>query len=142
MSAHHSCVVRVDEFLSFLAFCRQEKKKQSAMNLGEQRRVWKSASVTRCHSCVDLCGHHRGSRSLADPNARACVMGVAEVREAQGFPRPVLVTGARSDAIPIDFRSGNRFAAVADRDGEVNIPGFARTAGFDECETPQSQEGC
>ena len=46
------------------------------------------------------------------------------VREAQGFRRPELVSGARSDAVPIDFRSGNRFAAVADRDGEANIPGL------------------
>ena len=95
----------------------------------------------------DLCGHRCGSRSPlvtvtpADPNARARVLGVADVdnlssdsftlpassgavREAQGFRRLVLVSGARSDAVPIDFRSGNRFAAVADRDGEANIPGL------------------
>ena len=88
-------------------------------------------------------GHHCGSRSPlvtvtpTDPNVRARVMGVAEVdnssdsatvpassgavREAQGCRRLVLVSGARSDAVPTDFRSGNRFAEVAD--GEANIPG-------------------
>ena len=28
---------------------------------------------------------------------------------------------ASSGSVPIDFRSGTRFAAVADRDGEANI---------------------
>ena len=59
----------------------------------------------------DLCGHHGGSRSLADPNPPARVMAVAEVDNL-------------SDTVPIDFCSGNRCAAVADRDGEANIPGL------------------
>ena len=94
----------------------------------------------------DLCGHHCGSRSPvvtvtpADPNVRARVMGVAEVdnssdsatvpassgavREAQGSRRLVLVSGARSDAVPTDFRNANQFGEVAD--GEANIPGLHR----------------
>ena len=36
----------------------------------------------------------------------------------------MLVISAHSDAVPADFRSGNRFAAVADSDGETNIPGL------------------
>ena len=46
---------------------------------------------------------------------------------------------ASSGSVPNDFRSGNRFAAVADRDGEANIS----QQEFHEWETPQSQEeGC
>ena len=52
------------------------------------------------------------------------------VREAQGFRRLVLASGAGSDVVLTvpDFRSGNRFSAVADRDGEANIPGLHGTA--------------
>ena len=46
---------------------------------------------------------------------------------------------ASSGSVPIDFRSGNRFAAVPDRDGEANIS----QQEFHEWETTQSQEeGC
>ena len=87
----------------------------------------------------------------ADPNVRVRVMGVAEVdnssdsatvpassgvvKEAQGSRCLVLVSGARSDAVPTDFRNANRFGEVPD--GEANIPGHGRCVVL----VPQDRDG-
>ena len=68
----------------------------------------------------DLCEHPEVDNLSSDSAFR---------QEAQGF-RPVLVSGARSDAVPIDFRQWQSF-----RSG-------GRRGQHPKWETPQSQEGC
>ena len=55
-------------------------------------------------------------------------MGVVEVNSSDSATVPASSGAVReaqgSGVWCWDFRSGNRFAAVADRDGEANIPGL------------------